>query len=111
MERTHTPGPWFADQDGRIWRRHPSELYQNGGGVAGDKPIALVQKGWYEENEQGFPVEANARLIAAAPDLLEALESIVSDHDFCGDEWGSRRDAWIETARAAIAKATGEATC
>ena len=44
--------------------------------------------------------EANARLIAAAPDLLEALEWAVDNpHD----------DAyWISQARAAIAKATGE---
>ena len=44
--------------------------------------------------------EANARLIAAAPELLEALEWAVDNpHD----------DAyWISQARAAIAKATGE---
>ena len=70
-----TPGPWYADKAGAIWRRHPSELYENGGGVAGDKPLAVVQKGWHETCEQGYPVESNARLIAAAPELLGEIES------------------------------------
>ena len=43
--------------------------------------------------------DANARLIAAAPDLLEALRDMVSDRD-CLSE------ATIEFARKAIAKAT-----
>jgi hypothetical protein len=49
-----------------------------------------------------FEIPSNARLIAAAPDLLEALESIVG---------GSiqRVSAELQTkAQAAIAKATGE---
>ena len=44
---------------------------------------------------------ANARLIAAAPDLLEALQDMVSDH-------ASLSAATLAFARAAIAKATGE---
>ncbi len=55
------------------------------------------------------PSEANARLIAAAPDLLEALEGIMSAFDFlpcdvsdvCPDQWAA--------ACSAIAKAKGEA--
>ena len=47
--------------------------------------------------------EANARLVAAAPDLLEALEEIVSAAD--GDGW-KQLDATLGKARAAIAKAT-----
>lgn len=72
---SYTKGPWFTDRDGNVWRRPPSDLCQNGGGVAGDKPIATVHKGWHGEREIGYPVEANARLIAAAPDLYEALSN------------------------------------
>lgn len=48
--------------------------------------------------------EANARLVAAAPELLEALEEIVSAAD--GDGW-NQLDATLSKARAALAKATG----
>jgi len=49
--------------------------------------------------------EANARLIASAPDLLEALQSLVAnlaEGDFISE-------TRIDAARAAIARATGEA--
>jgi len=102
----HTPGPWFADKKGSIWRRPYKDLYEYGGHVSGDKPIAMVMKGWYADYEQGYPVEANARLIAAAPDLLEALE-LARDHiDMAALEVSHCKDA--ERIRAAIAKATGE---
>ncbi|MEY2681170.1 MAG: hypothetical protein RL661_1401 [Pseudomonadota bacterium] len=108
-----TPGPWFADEFGYIWRRDPVELYQNGGNVAGDRPIASVHTGWNKDYFQSYPLEANARLIAAAPDLLEALQEYVrlfedhcitnpssEDKDFTG--------YLAELARSAIKKATGE---
>ncbi len=100
---THTPGPWHADNAGRIWRRHPSELYENGGGVAGDKPVATANIGWIGEDVTGYPIEANARLIAAAPELLEALQMAAQSGGF-QYMLHETRDA-IE---AAIAKATGE---
>jgi hypothetical protein len=52
--------------------------------------------------------EANARLIAAAPDLLEALQAILPDA--VGNHIGGPdTQARIDAARAAIAKATGSA--
>lgn len=63
----------------------------------------------YVDYPGGGPVDEAmlraAHMFAAAPDMYEALKSIVEDHDFCGDDWGDRRDAWIETARAVLAKA------
>jgi len=105
---------------GNIWRRPPSDLYQNGGSVAGDKPLAFAFVGWHGENDTGYPVEANARLIAAAPDLLEALQwyeakavqmgraAIHQDSKLMLElmkEIAVERGA---KARAAIARATGE---
>ena len=64
------------------------------------------------EGAQSPECEANARLICAAPDLLEALADAVIDFD----NWAAHEDnhphehlvAWAEKARAAIAKAKGE---
>ena len=98
----HTQGPWYVVGD-RIYRRPKHELYEYGGGVAGDKPIAIINKGWFADDEAGFPVEANARLIAAAPCLLEALKDWLESWK-TGDGILESRDKAIE----AIAKAEGE---
>jgi hypothetical protein len=52
-----------------------------------------------------MPNEANARLIAAAPALLVALESMVERFDGFVEHDGSTLS--IDMARAAIAKAKG----
>ena len=77
-----------------------------------------------EENQDEHEAiqEANARLIAAAPDLLAALEELAdceqkyrSAHDLRGDGSKEAGRAWDlmrragDRARAAIAKAKGEA--
>ena len=49
--------------------------------------------------------DANARLIAAAPDLLAALETLT---DACC-QWDNQDDPALEASRAAIAKAKGGA--
>lgn len=56
--------------------------------------------------------EAKARLIAAAPDLLEALEKIIEmNRQWALDQYGDATKAenmeCVRVARAAIAKATG----
>lgn len=96
----HTPGPWYVGPYNRIWRRSPLELYEYGGGVAGDSPIAAAFYGrasWVNK----FPSEANARLIAAAPELLEALEGLLNALP------SATTHPAIAQARAAIRKATG----
>jgi len=50
--------------------------------------------------------EADARLIAAAPELLEALQEALDDWGF--DKPDCVRLEWADKARAAIAKAKGE---
>ena len=66
--------------------------------------LTLVYKsGQWEEDKQED--ESNARLIAAAPDLLTALHLIVSQS--CGSDWTAEQAVKFmrDTARAAIAKA------
>ena len=89
MEKKHTPGPWEV----RKTASGNPFIYAGQLNVAG---VAMVRAG-----VDSATAEANARLIAAAPELLEALIQAV---------------AWIEgeitavnalsKAHAAIAKAT-----
>ena len=53
-------------------------------------------------DEDGIEGLANARLIAAAPELLEALKDAVAALEVCGKDYYA-----TQVARAAIAKATG----
>ena len=91
-----TPGPWSADvhvprgSADAEWRIH-----------GGRELVAIVNDDEY--------TEANARLIAAAPEMLEALkqalvvmESVAETHGY-DTEVGA-----VPAARAAIAKATGQ---
>ena len=85
-----TPGPW------RIGTPPPN----------GEQTIGTTQGLMVAVATTGasVPTKANARLIAAAPDLLEALIELAD----CGAEaWGEDRPC-VKWARAAIAKATGE---
>ena len=85
MEAKHTPGPWKATA-----RRVTAP--ETEGRLALD---VQINGGNREDNK------ANARLIAAAPDLLVALQGVVRVADRKTDEF--------DAARAAIAKATGSA--
>jgi len=53
-------------------------------------------------------IHPDARLIEAAPELLEALEGLVIHAENSRDD-DPMRDKWIDRARVAIAKAKGEA--
>lgn len=114
---SHTPGPWHADKYGKIWRNVPSDLYEYGGKIAGDMPLAFVSKGWYEKDETPYPQQANAHLIAAAPDMLEALEEVMGELDveglpcpLCGRNLtiGHRHNCLWHVVASAIRKARGE---
>jgi hypothetical protein len=103
MSSAHTPGPWFTTRPhGTIYieaRLRGSTLQE----------VAAV--GPTEAPEQQ---EANARLIAAAPDLLEALQQLVLINErhnaACETVLGRPldwKDDYLDAARAAITKATG----
>lgn len=74
-------------------------------------------RGVAHEDRSQLELEANARLIAAAPDLLEALTAIVAAEDAALGEWHKLSvHPWtgeepamkrLAAARKAIAKATG----
>lgn len=86
----HTPGPWGFDS---FALREEIRAENN-------PLIATVCSVHCDTPEE---MRANARLIAAAPELLWTLEKLVERVG--GDEWFAE---WAGMARAAIAKAKGE---
>ena len=90
-----TPGPWLFDDE-------HEEVTSEARRRKGLTRIATVNLGWSEpfNSEQN----ANARLIAAAPDLLEALKALLERYALAIGNEGIE----CYQARAAIAKATGE---
>lgn len=59
-------------------------------------------------NHTPGPVEANARLIASAPELLEALIDMVKDYDESNFDVVGKDEVLIAKCKSIIAKATGE---
>jgi len=92
-EVKHTPGPWRLRTN-----RHTATNGESWGWVSENTDANISLPGLSRFEWQGDTGRANARLIAASPDLLEALRDAVADE--LGDNWQVR-------ARAAIAKATG----
>jgi hypothetical protein len=106
MKAKHTATPWFADSEGAIWRRDPKELYENGGGVAGDAPIARASAG-KADWENKYPVEANAKFIVRA---CNAHDDLIADLRRIGEMCRiAQVDRIIlEAISAALAKAGAE---
>ena len=76
----------------------------------GDLQIALVHAGHpnFIEPEIFAETEANARLIAAAPELLEACERVLVAHISANTKGEVVTDPYGEILKQAIAKAEGE---
>lgn len=101
MDTKHTKGPWYASRLSEgVW------IIKN---EAFDSYIALTH------NREGVHADANAHLIAAAPDLLEALRKVSaaleavyeSEMEWTG-EWDMLPPDALEMAKAAIRKAEGK---
>lgn len=95
----HTPGPWRINSRGSQVGPRSEEDDQSFGMII---PVAYL-----EEVDWPDAHEANARLIAAAPDLLEALDALLIAYCDPGNQGGDH-DEKVEAARAAIAKAKGQ---
>lgn len=91
MTHTHTHGPWHITDEGsqiviQTFSNHPTGT------------LARI----YRTDELA---NSDARLIAAAPELLEALQMLMPQEPQEADSYD--RAMW-ENARTAIAKATGK---
>lgn len=111
----HTPGPWVAQRDWEsVFSPDPEELdyYMKRPitairSISADKNVALSHD-LFEFNPD------DARLMAAAPDLLAALKEFIEAHEAnymsagADDSERTAYDEAMDAARAAIAKAKGE---
>lgn len=92
MTDTHTPGPWTIDGVDYIDIISPAGR------------IAML------DSDAGLPGAqemANARLIASAPALLEALRAMLAKHDQGREHLSDLWPAEAAAARAALALAQG----
>ena len=111
MTTKHTPGPWTARKPWRDGAPVPGANF-----IEAPRSVVADIQPWMGESSEAdescyAEADANARLIAGAPELLEALGWIV---EFIGEhpEWAneqfpadSAEGDWLVAARAAIEKA------
>lgn len=112
MSGKHTPGPWSVI----FYDAGDCDHHDRAGPCPGifapeEHDCAVVhwdgfkQEYWVSANGDQRQIEANARLIAAAPELLEALRAL---RNHCsGKPKPNTLLALLEKAHAAIQKATG----
>jgi hypothetical protein len=99
MNAKHTPGEWKAYYPADA---QPGDACEDAAVIASEYGmIAVTVDDVGDESQQN----ANARLISAAVDLLEACKRLVRGHEDGSEDIG----AVVHAARAAIAKAEGGA--
>lgn len=110
-ETKHTPGPWKVDRTGKFHGQRPYGISANDG--------TTITRWGSISRPASLEAEANARLIAAAPEMLDLIQRMISAIDAgsvdseeidLGDGTQPHRfhEEWAHYARAAISKATGE---
>jgi hypothetical protein len=98
----HTPGPWTLNISDKKWQ-NPYQVQAPSGLCI----VSFDKEGLFRE-----AAEANARLIAAAPELLEALADVleIARQAIASGDWkvdgACDPDAAFLRAHTAIAKAT-----
>ena len=105
--KAHTPGPWYYSKNEdciiRVCRKWDDAVKPGESATFGSFMGAHIADVQYNS---GVPTkeqaEANARLIAAAPELLEALEDLVA---YCSKEYPVSE---LDEARDLIEKVKGE---
>jgi hypothetical protein len=91
VKAEHTPGPWYETTRGR--NEYQSAICQESTG----KTIALT----YTSND------ADARLIAAAPDALAVCELVLEAWHGNAKNFERKEPEYVKAARLVIAKAKG----
>lgn len=98
----HTPGPWISNRAGSNMSNNHSQPF-----AIAQEGKANIIAGVFGDVQGGEEIAAaNARLIAAAPDLLAAMELALRKEP--NETPGGFTKQWVIDARAAISKATGQ---
>ena len=98
MSAKHTPGPWAFSRSDNFGDARFYVAQQDGAPYTPNYSDVATLIAETVSGERVSIQEANARLIAAAPELLEALQEMV--------EIAESQGHIVKRARAAIAKAT-----
>jgi hypothetical protein len=96
---SHTKERWVLNENNN-WKTNPFSITARKRGVHSATIANIPTRMTIPPLEQ----QANARLISAAPDLLDALLKLPQHHGATEQEWWD----WIAIARAAIDKATNQ---
>lgn len=105
MEFKHSPAPW---------RCHNKKPNCSGYSIVGNDGQYISFVG---DSDELSPIDANAMLISAAPELLEALIELVQSYDKCSIDHNGlcqehflqeANDCTFKKANLAIAKALGQ---
>jgi hypothetical protein len=93
----HTPGPW------KVAKRQIKDGFDFDVHDAAGNELICIYDNDGADDPTWFPVEANANLIAAAPELLEVARRFIKFYGGCDDGCECTGDL----AQRAIAKAEG----
>ncbi len=116
-QTSHTPGPWQIKPV--FWANHPCDPKDTPKQVASWNVQSITPNSTFFVD--GIHREEDAHLVAAAPELLEALQHLLRgflhEHEDCKDaesvstsvDSGPEFTVDLKRIRAAIAKATGGA--
>ncbi len=100
----HTAGPWTTEELQELTtggERRPATYISASKGWASPKRTVAIVGHWTDRPNP----EVDARLIAAAPELLEACRALIEEREA---EWGANTPAYVMGEKA-IAKAEGRA--
>jgi hypothetical protein len=104
MRKTHTESPWVAEGWNGLTVNAVNAPINQAGDQVGRATIVLMPGGSYGASLE--ELQANARLIAAAPDLLAALVWLATERG-AGTDKGLLPDGLMNAVNAAIHKAGG----
>jgi len=105
----HTPGPWYVREDREFYQYHAQPIcianYKDEDGYDDGLDVWWICRLFDSWDKEAY---ANARLIAAAPEMENTLNEIVGMVIAQNIDGLDRTGKIYEIARAAIAKAKGE---